>query len=199
MSFRGCSVDGCERELRARGFCATHYARFKRNGTERPFKTARVSERMIRRGWTVTESGCWEWNGTRSAENYGSISVGNKTRLTHRLAYETWVGPIPEGNVVRHKCDNPPCMRPEHLEVGTYRDNTQDMIERGRSAWHKSSHLAKLSWAKVREARLLASEGRSARELAEDFGVGYTTMCRVLSGKTWKEPANQPELVRNYE
>lgn len=61
------------------------------------------------------------------------MSVGNKSRSTHRLAYEAWVGPIPEGMLIRHTCDTPLCINPDHLIPGTHRDNMQDRLERGRA------------------------------------------------------------------
>jgi hypothetical protein len=79
---------------------------------------------------------CLEYNGARS-HGYGSIRVVvgagvYRSLQVHKLIYETHFGPVPEGLVVRHTCDNPPCCNPEHLLIGTHKDNTNDMIERGR-------------------------------------------------------------------
>jgi hypothetical protein len=81
---------------------------------------------------TVMVNSCWEWQRTRNNCGYGRVTVQGKKVLVHRLAYELWVGPIPRGLVVRHRCDNPACCNPAHLEVGTRRENTQDMMRRGR-------------------------------------------------------------------
>jgi hypothetical protein len=79
----------------------------------------------------ITFSGCWEWQGTPS-QPYGAFSVGNQNRKAHRIAYELTYGPIPDGMVVMHRCDNGRCVRADHLRAGTPRDNTQDMISKGR-------------------------------------------------------------------
>ena len=84
-------------------------------------------------------SGCWLWTGATDRHGYGRIwsgfktSAGNKqTWIVPRVSYEQHVGPIPDGMVVRHKCDNPYCAAPHHLELGTMKENTKDMMDRGR-------------------------------------------------------------------
>jgi len=79
----------------------------------------------------IPETGCWEWQGGRDKTNYGQFSYKNN-RAAHRSAYELYVDDIPEGLIVCHKCDNPPCVNPDHLFLGTFKDNTQDCIKKGR-------------------------------------------------------------------
>ena len=78
---------------------------------------------------------CWEWTGCRKPSGYGQLNLGKgKPRgAAYRLSYEWAKGPIPEGQVVMHSCDNPPCVNPAHLSVGTQRDNALDMVSKGRS------------------------------------------------------------------
>lgn len=95
-----------------------------------------MSEDVITRFWQRIEqkpSGCWEWTGARD-RGYGRLVIARKMHRAHRLAYELVHGPIPDGLVVMHACDNPPCCNPNHLSVGTPLDNTRDMIakQRGR-------------------------------------------------------------------
>ena len=79
------------------------------------------------------ESGCWEWTGTKTRGGYGLISDKRRKKLTHRVYYEFYTGePIPQGKILMHLCDNPPCVNPEHLAVGTQRDNVNDMYAKGR-------------------------------------------------------------------
>lgn len=77
-------------------------------------------------------NGCWEWRKARTvtAVGYGLLMVNGKRMLAHRYAYERFVGPIPAGHVICHKCDNPGCVNPEHLFVGTSRDNVDDMLQK---------------------------------------------------------------------
>ncbi|MGW1533924.1 HNH endonuclease signature motif containing protein [Streptomyces aureus] len=97
-------------------------------------------ERLPQRFWDkvhVAESGCWEWKPGVSGGWYGSYYRDGRNVRPHRAAYEALVGPIPEGLLVRHDCDNPPCVNPAHLRTGTDRDNAQDRDSRGRN-WRAS-------------------------------------------------------------
>ena len=81
-----------------------------------------------------TGTGCWEWTGARARFGHGLVHVGpgGKLAQTHRVAWELMVGPVPEGMGVLHRCDNPPCVRPDHLFLGTQQDNVRDMWAKGR-------------------------------------------------------------------
>lgn len=123
------------------GMCRKHYRRTRSNGHPDLTRALGVSDedRLRINGWTVSDSGCWEWSGNLGRDGYGKVTRANKTVRAHRLAYETWVGPIPEGHVVIHSCDNPPCINPEHLRPGTHQENTHDMLAKGRGRWQKGT------------------------------------------------------------
>lgn len=91
------------------------------------------------RFWSKVTQGdsCWTWAAGYFSDGYGAFCRNGQNVHAHRVAYELTYGRVPKGLVVRHKCDNPPCVRPDHLESGTPADNSHDMVERGRSAKRK--------------------------------------------------------------
>jgi hypothetical protein len=87
----------------------------------------------------ITASGCWEWQGATDPNGYGRISWPGFPALVHRAMWVTMYGPIGAGLFVCHRCDNPPCVNPDHLFLGTRLDNIRDMVEKGR-AMHTHCH-----------------------------------------------------------
>ena len=137
---RTCSVEGCERTGKmTRGWCLAHYARWHYSRdvqAEKPIRvrTLRISQETVEEYfWARVSKGdsCWEWTGAR-APAYGNLPVRGKTVSAHRFSYELHFGPIPEGMCVCHSCDNPPCVRPDHLFLGTHLDNARDRDAKGR-------------------------------------------------------------------
>lgn len=134
----------------------------------------------------VSPSGCWEWQRSRAGKGYGQISVGNqKQDYAHRVSYSLYHGPIPEGYVVRHKCDNPCCCNPDHLEVGSQKDNMQDCKERGRMSYPpvktgKENNKTKLSDA---DLHIIRTSDLPLNQLAEMFNV--TTQAIRWRKKQW--------------
>ena len=161
---------------------------------------------------------CVEWVGECDDEGYGVFYAGGKAFRAHRVAYVVDRGPIdPPSKLILHECDNPSCVRPDHLKIGTQADNMDDMARRGRSlrgdrnpsrlhpermargdqhGLHAHPELAargerhgraKLTWDAVREMRRLRGEGWTLAALAERYGVHYSNIKCVCDGKTWKE------------
>jgi hypothetical protein len=134
-----CLVSDCPRRVRKQEYCNRHYENLRRYGNPVPQRDRPLEARLRETGWTVTASGCWEWNGKRNDDGYGLFSarrLGIEGARAHRVVYECLAEAIPDGLLLRHKCDNPPCVNPDHLIPGTDLDNAHDMVERGRHFRH---------------------------------------------------------------
>lgn len=132
--------------------------------------------------------GCWEWTGHRNARGYGHISVLQKLVLTHRHAWMLTNGPIPDGQFVLHRCDNPPCVRPDHLYLGTSGDNVRDRQSRGRSADMRGEKhgRAKLTGDQVITIRSLHSAGNGHSAIARQYGVTPQLIYRIVTRRAWR-------------
>ncbi|OLL21598.1 hypothetical protein BKE56_015630 [Rhodococcus sp. M8] len=127
---------------------------------------------------------CWEWDGVKSNRSgYGIIQIEGRRVRVHRLSYEVHVGPIPDGMIVRHTCDNPPCLNPHHLQLGTQDDNMQDMKVRGRSSRGVARSNHKLTDRQVMEINSRSSE--TSKSLAREYGVSEWTIRGIRTGKRW--------------
>lgn len=137
-----CTAQNCDRPVRARGWCGKHYENWRARGRTEALRDLTVSERLQQIGWTVTASGCWEWKGPRNDAGYGLFTLirkGYDKARVHRVVYAEIHGKIPNNLVIRHRCDNPPCVNPAHLLKGIQADNASDMRERGRRLeWEKN-------------------------------------------------------------
>ena len=182
---KSCGFEGCENHAVCKGFCNGHYQQYRvcKQLTElrsaRPFgmDLQEIVEHVLSN--TVrTESGCLEWQGSRTAYGYGEISFGGRARRTHRLVYEAKVGAILPGMVVRHACDNRPCVNPEHLICGTQGDNVKDKTLRGRAR-------RKLSPEQVSAIRERRSNGETLSRIAADFKIDQSMVALIHKRKSW--------------
>lgn len=141
-------------------------------------KVRPVADRMADACIPEPNSGCWLWANYCNPKGYGQMGVGQKVHLAHRLSYEAFVGPIPPGAFVCHRCDNPSCVNPDHLFVGTPQENTDDMMRKGRYPTgdaHWNTILDAATKDELRER--YAAGGISQRELGAEYGVsqGYVS------------------------
>lgn len=196
MTNRTCVVPGCTRRFYARSLCQLHYDRARRDGTlasyarEISAPTDSLDDRLRRIGWTATEAGCWEWRGARNPAGYGILAAGLRStsgncRPLHasRAAYLAWNGPIPEGLFVLHKCDNPPCINPDHLFIGDARDNSRDMVEKGRSNYGTRNPVHRFSNADVSRVRQMRESGATYQQIGDALGMSRhhaSLICRGL-------------------
>jgi hypothetical protein len=166
-----CCIKGCEGRVLARGMCAMHYARMKRNGS--PLVGASKQLHGLspeERFWAYVEKtdGCWVWTGYRDPSGYGRLSIKNIPVLAHRFSYQLHCHEITSDQHLLHTCDNPRCVNPSHLMIGTQADNNKDMFAKGR--------------------------GRPAVHLGTDHGMSKLTEAQVLEIRASKEP---PQVIAN--
>lgn len=122
-----------------------------------------------------------------NSDGYGQFSFSGKHYRAHRVAYEVAKGKIPAGMFVCHTCDNPSCVNPDHLFLGTHSDNMLDMHKkrRGPRICGENNGRAKLSIANIERIKALHQSGRSQASLARELGVAQATISRVINGKRW--------------
>ena len=146
------------------------------------------------RYWSKVQKGesCWPWRACRTKRGYGQILVGSRTDGTrhlayaHRVAYELTVGPIPNGLCVLHTCDNPSCVNPSHLWLGTVADNNRDCNAKGRRGEEprgEKSGMAKLTEKNVLAIRL---DLRTQSVIAANYGVSRATVGYIKRRETWR-------------
>ena len=127
------------------------------------------------------EVGCWEWGGTMRGK-YGAMKWNGKDQAAHRLMFNAVHGFYPVE--VRHRCDNPPCCRPDHLEGGVRQDNVDDRVNRGRSARMpgRTNPNARYTEEQIAEVLRLLAEGRTGKDVAAMTGVDKTAVSRFKRG-----------------
>lgn len=172
-----------------------HWQRARKYGSPEggPKSYAPIEQRFWRNVKRAGPDECWVYG---SGRGYGRIGTGGQHAPlvgAHCFSYELHHGPIPEGQVVLHSCDNPACVNPAHLEAGTQQKNVRDMVARGRQPDYerttpdvrgeRNGH-SRLSEADVRDIRSRRAEGRAA--LARAYGLSEWAIRDVLSGKNWK-------------
>ena len=139
--------------------------------------------------------GCWVWTGATHERGYGVIGRGARgegNERAHRLSYRLYKGEIPEGKIILHKCGNPNCVNPWHLEAGTHKENSADMVSMGRrykpdnsgenAKWHK------LNADQVKEIQAAkGGEKGTGTVLARKFNVSKSAIYEIWSGNNWKK------------
>lgn len=133
--------------------------------------------------WSLVDTSgeCWVWTGDRHRQGYGFWYAGGR-QLAHRASYEMANGPVPDGLYILHRCDNPPCVRPDHLYAGTQRQNMLDDLQRRRPL--------RLTPEAVREIREQAAAGVSSPQLARTWNYGARSIRKIVSRElyAWVTP-----------
>lgn len=129
---------------------------------------------------------CWEWTGTKNLAGYGSFSIKGETIGSHRISYFIRNGEIPKGLCILHKCDNPSCVNPDHLFMGTRKDNMDDKVRKGRqSKGEKSVGYRKLEKEQVLEIVELLREGFPVKAICPLYNISKSSVSFIKNGITW--------------
>ena len=132
------------------------------------------------------KNGCWIWKGKPNSYGYGRIFSHKKVELAHRYSYELNVGPIPEGKLICHHCDNPICTRSDHLFLGTYKDNKDDCV-------NKQRHKKKLS---IKIVQSIMIDNRSHAEIAKEYNITKSAVSSIKTGRSWKYAERRKNSIR---
>jgi hypothetical protein len=153
--------------------------------------TGKIIKDPIERFWhNVSElpliDGCWEWIGRKSYKGYGRMKINDKHIQAHRFSYELHKGNIPDGLCVCHHCDNPACVNPNHLFLGTNADNNRDRDLKGRKALGERNGKSKLTEKDVLTIKSMLGEGISASEIARRLNASGSSVSAIKYGRSWK-------------
>lgn len=177
-----CSIDGCPRAAYKRGHCRPHYIELRES---EPYDLEAVLARFW--GYVDKSGDCWKWTGYHDARGYGKFNFRGRLWSCHRLAL-FFDGVDLGDSVVCHRCDNPPCVNPGHLFLGTRGDNNRDMMQKGRNGQPhgEGQGLTHLTEAQVSEMKALRADGWFTTTLARRYGVHSSTVSRICRGLHWK-------------
>jgi hypothetical protein len=147
-----------------------------------------MSERIKAR-IEIDADGCWNWQGSVDTRGYGNLNVGGRMQRVHRVAYMLWVGDIPKatghhGTVVMHACDNRRCCNPDHLRLGTQKDNVRDMEAKGRARHHAGTDNGRAILT-PEQVSAIRADARSLSQITADYPVSLGAIQRIKAGKAW--------------
>lgn len=193
-----CCVVGCDRPARALGMCTVHYTRA-RNGKNMGAPIRQVlrhlpDDERIKAKVLVTGKGCWEWQASRTPLGYGQMRFRGTRELAHRASWVVFCGPIPAdpnaayGTLgVLHRCDNPPCVNPEHLFLGDAHSNAVDSVAKGRwgpRGLKGEAHGRSIATEEI--VRAIRASSETARECAVKYGLSIGAVRHIRAGRSWK-------------
>ena len=179
MAQNTCSIDGCEKPVKSRGWCSAHWTRWSRYGDPNIVKTSKRPKGMSPYEWAmensvVVASGCREFQGRRTGGGYGQIGHNGRSLYAHRVVMEHHHGRS-ELNVL-HSCDNPCCVEITHLRYGTQAENVLDALGRGRMHQRLT----------VEQVLAIRADTRTKTAIAAEYGITRSHVLAVKERRTWK-------------
>lgn len=182
---RVCSVEGCSRVHLARGYCQNHYMQLRRAKSELVAPVHRETpQEYIKNRVDLADTGCWEWRLSRY-QGYGKTGFNGRPRQAHIVSYEAFVGPVPEGMQINHKCHNRACCNPQHLYAGTQKQNMKDMRLAGREP-RLCGEMNGNSKLTAKDVCLVRASTDNARQLQEQLGVSLSLIRAIRKGLVWR-------------
>lgn len=183
-----CSFEGCGRPVDGRGLCGGHIQQDRAGHALRPLRGTWAH--VLFRFWAQVEKrndGCWVWTGVCNPRGYGFMSAEAKYTAVHRLSWRIAHGEMPPSEVeVCHRCDNPPCVNPAHLFLGSHSDNMQDCADKGRMPRNgEQNGRAVLNADGVREIRRRSDAGEASPTIAADFGIQSAQVRKIARRESW--------------
>lgn len=177
-----CKIDKCDRLVTSKGATCNRHNYLKRHYGSYDYNLTHPTEEEI--FWdNVDKSGeCWVWKGYINESGYGLARLNKNQTRAHRVSWEIHHGKIPEGIFVCHKCDNPPCVNPSHLFLGTNQDNIQDKVNKGRSGRPN----AKLKPSDIFIIKDLLEMNIPSQEIESLFNVSRQTISGIKFARRWK-------------
>lgn len=164
-----------------------------------------MNDADIERFWSKVDKtdGCWGWAGGKNAQGYGQFYFRDSWVLAHRASWMIANGPIPKGMFVCHHCDNPQCVRPDHLFAGTNLDNVRDSVRKGRHIFAgrhgsrgESNNAARLTEQIVREIRAAHAGGETQDSICRRLGILPGHMSKIINGSLWRHVKVEPDSAQ---
>lgn len=191
LGTKKCKHPGCKKLNEIGEYCVKHYQRYKKYGrTDDSVLKNLKSVSPKKRIWLCSEldleTGCWIWQKGKSKDGYGQFSFKNRNYRAHWVAYRLYVGPIPRGMLVLHRCDSPACVNPKHLFLGDNATNMADMVQKNRQVKGIDHLESKLTEDQVREIKKRLAGPETISDIARDYPVDRKVVSRIKAGTNWK-------------
>lgn len=181
-----CIVENCNDDAKIKGFCVKHYKCWHRTGKPVPDRPTFHGTEIERLEHYTDKKGvddCWLWKSNKDKDGYGTMRSGKQNKRAHRVSYEQYVGKIPEGKFILHSCNNPACVNPNHLRIGTHKDNMKDRNNSGNYLKNEKHFNSKFSDETVKKVR---SATGTYKQIGLMFNMSATQVGNIKRGEQRK-------------